>query len=65
MNLFKSGTLTWWQVGALKLSLLCIGIAIGAHWSEIFVSYFVVLLALGLALGFYVAYVWFGQNENN
>jgi len=36
MNLFKSYTFTWWQIGILKLALLSIGIVIGAYWHDFF-----------------------------
>lgn len=54
MNLFKSTTLTWWQLGLLKWAVLCIGIAIGAHWSTMFVPYAVAFVAVGLALSCYL-----------
>jgi hypothetical protein len=34
MNLFKTYSFTWWQVGVLKLALLSIGVLIGARWPE-------------------------------
>jgi hypothetical protein len=61
MNLLANKTLNWWQIGLLKLSMLAIGIAIGAHLSAVFLPYLAVLLALGVALGLYLAVVWFRQ----
>ena len=58
MNLFKSTTLTWWQLGLLKWAVLCIGIAIGAHWSTMFVPYAVAFVAVGLALSCYLGLMW-------
>ena len=34
MNLFKSYTFTWWQIGILKLALLSLGAVIGAYWHD-------------------------------
>ena len=36
MNLFKPVTLRWWQVGSFKISMIAVGIAIGATWPSIF-----------------------------
>lgn len=61
MNLFKSSTLTWWQMGLFKLSLVSLGVAIGAHWSEVFVPYTLTLVGVGLVVGLYIAVVWFRE----
>ncbi|MBP9757307.1 MAG: hypothetical protein KBD06_01785 [Candidatus Pacebacteria bacterium] len=59
--MFKSSTLTWWQMGLFKASLLAIGVAIGSNWSEIFLPYTVWLVGVGLVLGLYIAIVWFRE----
>jgi hypothetical protein len=59
MNLFKSTTFTWWQVGMLKWAVLFIGIAIGATWPELFSQYALYLLMAGLVLSVYLLVVWF------
>lgn len=61
MQLFKSSTMTWWQMGIFKVSLLSIGVAAGAHWHETFAPYVPWLIGLGVALGIYVAFVWFKE----
>ena len=61
MQLFKSVTLTWWQVGLLKLSLLSLGVILGATWPGVFVNWREVLLVLFVVPAFYVTYVWFQQ----
>lgn len=58
MKMFKAATYSWWQIGLLKLALLCIGIAIGAYWPAIFLPYIAVLVAIGIVLGIYLAVVW-------
>ena len=58
MSIFKSRTLTWWQVGIFKLSLLSIGIGSGASLNAFFLPYVVLLILLGVVLGLYIAYVW-------
>ena len=61
MNILKSITLTWWQVGLLKWSVFIIGIVFGATWSELFSPYTLKLLLIGLVLGGYLGYVWWKQ----
>lgn len=59
MSPFHSYTFTWRQVALLKLAVLALGIAIGAYWSAFFSQYLLVLVALGVILGVYLAYVVF------
>jgi hypothetical protein len=61
MKIFKTGSYTWWQIGLLKLALLCIGVSIGAYWSAIFLPYITLLLMVGVVLGLYIWYVWMKQ----
>lgn len=58
MNIFRTTTFTWWQIGCLKWAVLFIGIAIGATWPEVFAPYAVPLLIIGLVLSVYLAIVW-------
>ncbi len=59
MNIFKSTTFTWWQIGMLKWAVLFIGIAIGATWPEVFNNYVALLLVVGFMLSVYLGVVWF------
>jgi len=61
MKLFKRGSYEWWQVGILKLAVLAIGIAIGANFAPAFLPYTTVLVAGGIILGLYAAFVWLRQ----
>lgn len=61
MFFFKSKKLEWWQVGAIKLSLLSLGIAIGAYWQEVFVAYIAPLVVVGAIASAYSLYVWSKQ----
>jgi hypothetical protein len=58
MNIWKTSSFKWWQLGILKIALLMIGIAIGANWPEIFVSYTWTLVIAGLVLSVYIWFVW-------
>lgn len=59
MKIFKTYTYTWWQIALLKLAMLCIGIAIGVHWHDLFVSCYTYLFGIGLVIGIYLAYISF------
>ncbi|RJO61977.1 hypothetical protein C4544_01240 [candidate division WS5 bacterium] len=59
MNIFKSYTFTWWQAGILKASVVCIGIAIGANWPEVFAKYTMALIVVAVVLGIYLAVISF------
>ncbi len=51
MNIFKDYVFHWWEAAMLKASLLSIGIAIGATYSDDLLPYRWALVALGLFLG--------------
>lgn len=44
-------------MGIFKLSLLLLGIVIGAYWQTAFLPYITALLAVGIVLGLYVMFV--------
>jgi hypothetical protein len=43
----------------LKLTVLLIGIAIGANWPVFFAPYTLKLVLVALVLGLYLAVIWF------
>jgi hypothetical protein len=57
MNLFKSYTYAWWQIGIFKLALLAIGAAIGAYWSEFFGDNLAALIVIAIVAAAYTGYV--------
>jgi len=57
MNIFKSYTYTWKQIGIFKLALLSIGILIGSQWSEFFVDNVVVVVGVAIVTTVYVIYI--------
>ena len=61
MNLFKSYSLTWWQMGILKLALLAMGAAIGAYWHEFFGANLVLLVVIAAIAGAYIMYATLKQ----
>ncbi len=62
MDIFKSSTFTWWQVGLFKLSVATFSIAIGAYWRDVFLPYLTTIIVIAVTSGFYVGYVWFKQH---
>jgi hypothetical protein len=60
-TLFKSFTFAWWQLGLLKLSLLSLGIVVGATWPGVFMGWRDLLVVLFVAPAFYLSYVWLKQ----
>lgn len=58
MNIFKSSTFTWYQLGALKWTAFLIGIVVGAKWAYLFTAHLVSIFIVGVALGLYVTVVW-------
>ena len=62
MNIFKNYTMTWWQVGLLKLAVLCIGVVLGSHWPQAFVPYTAILLIVAIVLGIYLLTIKFKNN---
>ncbi len=61
MRLFKNVNFQWWQVSLLKLSVLAIGMAIGAYWSELFAQYAQILVIVGVVIGLYIFIIWSKQ----
>lgn len=61
MQIFKNVNFKWWQVSALKVSVLLFGIVIGAIWPEKFQAYLHQMFAASLILGIYLGYVWYSQ----
>lgn len=59
MNIFKNYTFTWWQAGIFKISVICVGVAIGANWPDIFAPYTAMLIAGAVVLGIYIAIISF------
>ncbi len=57
MNPFKSYSLTWWQIGILKVALLAFGVAIGTLWPTLFRGILVPLVVLAILASAYIMYL--------
>lgn len=61
MNIFKSFTMKWWQVGLFKLALASFGIILGVYFQEFFLEW-IVLVAVIFALStLYISKIWWKQ----
>jgi hypothetical protein len=63
MNIFKSFTLTWWQLGLLKLSLVCVGIIFGVYFQAFFLKWIVLVTIAFVVPAIYVGSVWIEQRS--
>ncbi len=61
MSLFTPITFAWWQAGSLKLSLLSLGVVVGATWLGVFAGWRELLLVVVVVPAFYLLYAWFRQ----
>ena len=57
MTWFTSYTYTWWQIGVFKLSLLSIGVLIGATWHEFFFANAPAIAAIAVVATAYTMFV--------
>ena len=65
MNLFKSFTMTWWQLGLLKLCLFCVGIIFGVYFQAFFLQWIVIVTILFVTSGIYIGSVWLKQRTKS
>jgi len=63
VNIFKSFTLKWWQAGLIKISMIALGIVIGATWSEALYEWRIVLLLLFIFPSLYFASFWLNRDD--
>ena len=61
MNIFKPITLKWWEVSLFKLSMLALGIVIGAVWPGVFAPALPFLILLFALPAVYLSWVWWKQ----
>ncbi len=61
MNIFKTVSLTWWQVSIFKLGMASAGIAAGTYWSACFANYLSVIVVVAVISLAYTTYVWAKQ----
>jgi hypothetical protein len=54
MNLFRAYTYTWWQMGVFKVSLLAIGMILGAFMASVVLAWLWVFVVVAVILTIYV-----------
>ena len=57
MNIFKSYTFSWWEMGIFKLALMAIGISIGIYWQSFFIQYIEVIWGIAILASIYSMYI--------
>jgi hypothetical protein len=65
LNLFKSYTFTWWQIGIFKVALLTMGAAAGARWHRFFGANQPALIALATLTSAYIISVAISNKHPN
>jgi hypothetical protein len=61
MNLFSSITLRWWQVSIFKLSMISLGLLVGATWPEIVLQWLTPLIVIFVITTAYLLIIWWRQ----
>ena len=61
MNLFKTFTLKWWQAGIFKVGPLALGLAVGAHWPNLFAGFLGPPISIAIACLLYTVGIWSKQ----
>lgn len=56
--MFKTAQMSAWEFAPVKIAMLCVGIAIGANWPELFSAYVWPIFIVGLAIGIWSAVIW-------
>jgi hypothetical protein len=58
MGSFRTYTVTWWQVGLVKVSLIALGILIGSAWHEFFGRWIAIVWTVFLLTAASRVYAW-------
>jgi putative Mn2+ efflux pump MntP len=61
MNIFKTFTMNWWQIGIFKLSLASIGIILGVYFQEFFIKYILLVGIIFVLSTLYTLILWLRQ----
>ncbi len=60
-NPFKELRLTWFEAFILKVSLLSVGILIGANWPDIILDWATPLLIVAIVTSVYAIIIWWKE----
>ena len=58
MKIFKTVSMSTWDIGIIKLAVALMGIAIGSTWPNIFAPYAGLMFSVGILFGIYMFYIW-------
>lgn len=59
MKLFRNYSMSWWQVGLLKLYVMVVGLMVGSYFAEYILPYMSLLLVIFVLLAIYFSYQMF------
>ena len=59
MKLFRNYTMTWWQIGLLKLYVFVVGLLVGSFFVEVVSGWYTPLLVVFIVLLVYFSYHMF------
>jgi type IV secretory pathway TrbL component len=58
MQIFKTVSMSTWDIGVIKIAVACMAISIGATWPEVFAPYVKAFVVVGILAGAYALSVW-------
>ena len=58
MRIFKSVMLAWWEVGVIKLTVWCFGLAVGATFAQAVAPFVPALLVIGAICAVWALALW-------
>jgi len=61
MKIFKTFTLKWWQTSLFKISMISLGIILGAYWPDFFIKYIVLVTIIFVVPAIYLTTLWWKQ----
>ena len=61
LNLLKSLSMRWWQIGVFKVGMLAVGLIIGATWPGVVFPMVGLLAVLAVVSLSYVTWIWARQ----
>jgi len=58
MKIFKTVSMSTWDIGIIKIAVACMAFAIGSTWPNIFAPYAKILFTIGILAALHALYTW-------
>ncbi|PIR87556.1 MAG: hypothetical protein COU10_04080 [Candidatus Harrisonbacteria bacterium CG10_big_fil_rev_8_21_14_0_10_45_28] len=65
LNMLKNFKMTWWQIAIYEIALICLGITIGATWTDLFTPWRILLLIIFVLGAGYIIAHWIEDINDN